>query len=83
MEDVLGFYGFAGVLVSHGLLNENLYFDTINIGVIWNKIIHIIPEWQKEAGPTQLENFAWLARRHRKWKRDVWKPGHKWKSNPT
>jgi hypothetical protein len=83
LEDVLGFYEFSGVLVSHGLLNENLFFDTINIEVIWSKIRHIIPAWQEEAGPAQFENFAWLAKRYRNWKKNVWRPGLKWKSNPN
>ena len=45
LEDVLGYYEFAGVLVSHGLLNENLFFDAINIDVIWNKIGPVVPGW--------------------------------------
>ena len=27
----------AGVLISHGLLNENLYFDSSGIGFIWRR----------------------------------------------
>ncbi len=83
LEDVLGFYEFAGVLVSHGLLNENLFFDAYGIEVIWKKVGHIIPDWQKAEGLSHLENFAWLAKRYQSWKKNVWKPNQKWKVKPV
>jgi hypothetical protein len=80
---VLGPLELAGVLISHGLLNENLYFDATGVEFIWDKIGHIIPEWQKEAGPTLWENAVWLAERQKLWKKKVWKPNQKWKMRPA
>ena len=70
----------AGVLVSHGLLNENLYFDVSGIGFIWQQLAPIIPGWQKEAGANLWENAVWLAERQKWWLKNVWKPGLKWKT---
>jgi hypothetical protein len=69
----------AGVLVSHGLLNENLYFDVSGIEFIWPTLAPIIPGAQKESGPTLWENAVWLAERQKWWKKNVWKPNMKWK----
>jgi len=79
---VLGSFELAGVLVSHGVLNENLYFDISPIGFMWETFEKIIPGWQKEAGPALWENAVWLAARHKKWEKDVWKPNLAWKLNP-
>lgn len=80
--DVLSSFETAGVLISHGLLNENLYFDASGIEFVWDKVAHIIPEWQKEAGAALWENAVWLAERQKKWKKNVWKPNLKWKTKP-
>jgi hypothetical protein len=80
--DVLSGFETAGVLISHGLLNENLYFDASGIEFIWKKIGHIIPEWQKETSPALWENAVWLAQRQKQWKEKVWKPNQKWKTQP-
>jgi len=79
---VLGSLEIAGVLISHGLLNENLYFDSSAIEFMWTKLEKIIPGWQKEAGPALWENAVWLAKRQKQWKKDVWKPNLAWKLNP-
>lgn len=76
---ILTEYEVAGALVSHGLLNENLYFDVSGIGFAWEKLGPIIAGWQKEAGPQLWENAVWLAARHKKWLKNVWKPNLKWK----
>ena len=82
LSRVLGQFEVAGVLISHGLLNENLYFDMSGIGFVWPRLEKVIPGWQKEAGPALWENAVWLAERHKKWQKEVWKPGLKWKSAP-
>jgi len=82
VSQVLGSLELAGVLISHGLLNENLYFDMSGIEFIWSQLGKIIPGWQKEAGPTLWENAVWLAARQKKWKKEVWKPGLAWKLKP-
>ncbi|HXW37132.1 MAG TPA: hypothetical protein VEJ36_04435 [Nitrososphaerales archaeon] len=76
----LGALELAGTLVSHGLLNENLYFDTSGIEFIWPTLAPLVAGMQKESGPALWENAAWLAQRHKKWKKKVWKPGGKWKT---
>jgi hypothetical protein len=77
---VLAAYEVAGVLISHGLLNENLYFDSFDVMHTWNKVKDIIPDWQKEAGPALWENYVWLAKRYQWWLKHVWKPNQKWKT---
>jgi len=77
--DVLSFFETAGVLVSFGLLNENLFFDATGFEFVWKKIGHIIPAWQKAESPAIWENAVWLAERYRYWKKNVWKPNQKWK----
>jgi len=72
----------AGALVSHGLINENLYFDMSGIAFLWEKIGHIIPDWQKDSDPALWENAVWLAERQKQWKKKVWKPNLKWKLAP-
>lgn len=76
---ILGQFEIAGVLISQGLLNENLYFDASGIEFIWGKLEKIVAGWQAEAGPALWENAVWLAQRQKKWKKDVWKPNLKWK----
>jgi len=78
---VLSFYEVAGVLVSHGLLNENLFFDASDIAFTWAKLEKIIPGWQKEVSPALWENAVWLAKRYKYWQKNVWKPNQKWKTS--
>ncbi len=80
VSDVLVGFETAGVLVSHGLLNENLYFDASGIEFVWKKVGHLIPEMQKETSPALWENAVWLAERQKQWKKKVWKPNQKWKT---
>ena len=79
--NILGQFEVAGVLVSHGLLNENLYFDTSGIGFAWSKLEKVVQGMQKEMGPALWENAAWLAERQKQWAKDVWKPGLAWKQD--
>ncbi len=76
---MLGQFETAGVLVSHGLLNENLYFDVSGIGFVWPKVEKIVQGMQKEMGPALWENAVWLAQRQKWWAKNVWKPNQKWK----
>jgi hypothetical protein len=79
LSTVLGSFELAGVLISHGVLNEDLYFDISAIGFLWPSLEKIIPEWQKVAGPALWENAVWLAERQKRWSKEVWKPGLQWK----
>ena len=78
--NVLGFFETAGVLVSHGLLHEDLFFDlSFGMDLVWPKISPIIPGWQKEAGLALWENAIWLVDRYQAWQKKVWKPNLSWK----
>lgn len=78
---VLGFFETIGVLVSHGLLNEDLVFDlSFGLDPIWEKLGPILPGWQKATMPALWENAVWLQKRYVAWRKNVWKPGMKWKS---
>jgi hypothetical protein len=77
--EILGSFEMAGVLVSHGLLNENLYFDMSGIEFMWPKFEKIVTGMRKEMGPALFENAVWLAERQKKWKKKVWKPDLAWK----
>ncbi len=73
--NILGFFETAGTLVSHGLLNEDLFFDlSFGLQPIWEKVAPIIPGWQKAASPALWENVVWLANRGEAWWKKVWKP---------
>jgi hypothetical protein len=78
---ILGQFEMAGVLVSHGLLNEDLYFDVSAIGFIWPMLEKIVPGMRKEAGPALWENAVWLAERQKQWAKEVWKPELAWKTD--
>jgi hypothetical protein len=80
VSHVLSFYEIAGTLVSHGLLNENLFFDASDVAFTWGKVEKIIPGWQKETSPALWENAVWLAKRYQNWYKKVWKPNQKWKT---
>ncbi len=79
LSRVLDLYEMAGVLVSHGLLNENLYFDLSTISLVWPKVEKIVDGMRKKGGPRVYENAVWLAGREKQWSRDVWKPNLAWK----
>ncbi len=76
---VLSSFELAGALISHGLLNENLYFDASGIEFMWKRLEKLIPGWQKEDGAALWENAVWLAERQKQWKKEVWKPKLAWK----
>ena len=68
-----------GVLVSHGLLNEDLYFDFSGIGFIWPRLEKIVAGMRKEMDESLFENAVWLAKRQREWKKEAWRPNLAWK----
>jgi Domain of unknown function (DUF4760) len=79
---LLGFYETVGVLVTHGLLNEDLCFD-LNFGLspLWKKLGPIVKGWQKATSPALWENAVWLAERSEAWAKSTWTPGLTWKMN--
>lgn len=79
---LLGFFETVGVLVTHGLLNEDLFFD-LNFGLtpLWNKLGPIVSGWQKATSPALWENAVWLAKRNETWAKNTWRPRLAWKMN--
>ena len=73
---VMAFYESIGVLVSRGLLHEDVFFDgAFAFDTLWPKLKGVVEEWQKAAGnPAAWENFYWLGQRLDVWRRDRWKP---------
>lgn len=84
VSSILGFFEVCGVLVSHKLLSEDIFFDlSFGLDLVWHKVGPIVPGWQKEAGPAIWENAIWLHQRFQAWSKTVWKPGLKWKLKST
>jgi hypothetical protein len=74
------FFETVGVMITHGLLDEDLFFDiSYHIGPVWEKLGPVILGWQKKVNPAIEENMAWLAKRYETWQKEVWKPDLKWK----
>jgi hypothetical protein len=59
----------AGVLVKHGVLNEDLYFDRYFVEPYWDRAKVIVREQRGKWHPAIAENFEWLARRAGTWRR--------------
>jgi len=73
--EFLGFYEGAGVLVSRGLLHEDVYFDApFALELVWPKVGPIIDEMREKLHPAAWENVAWLARRYETWSNTRWRP---------
>ncbi|GAC1334846.1 MAG: hypothetical protein NVSMB17_17050 [Candidatus Dormibacteria bacterium] len=72
---VLGFYESVGMLVSRGLIHEDVFFDVpFRFEVIWPRVEPLILDWQKVADDTAVwENVVWLARRYENWRETVWR----------
>lgn len=72
--EFLGFYEGAGVLVSRGLLHEDVYFDApFALELVWPKVSPIIEEMQERLDPAAWENVAWLAKRYDAWRSTSWR----------
>ena len=57
-----------GVLISRGLVDEDLFFDLFGgFDTIWRRVQNVVPGMRKELDPRLYENFELLARRHRAW----------------
>jgi hypothetical protein len=76
LAEFLGFYESAGVLVSRGLLHEDVFFDApFGLEMVWAKIGTILDEWQAAANdPAVWENVAWLGKRQEIWLKTRWRP---------
>jgi len=71
--EFLGFYEGAGVLVSRGLLHDDVYFDApFALELVWPKVGSIIDEMREQLDPAAWENVAWLAKRYEAWSKTKW-----------
>ena len=66
---VCGFFELSGVLVNHGLVDQDLYFDIFNPTPFWNKARPII-EGMKIDRPYIYENFESLNSKRLSWKKE-------------
>jgi hypothetical protein len=63
---VCGFFELSGVLVSYGLIDQNLYFDIFNPTPFWDKAKPIV-EGMKAKRPHIYENFELLNNKRLSW----------------
>ena len=66
---VCGFFELSGVLVNHGLVDQDLYFDIFNPTPFWNKAKPII-EGMRIDRPYIYENFESLNSKRLTWKKE-------------
>ncbi|MFY9614948.1 MAG: hypothetical protein WAT58_06075 [Candidatus Dormiibacterota bacterium] len=76
LTTVMAFFESVGVLVSRGLLSEDVYFDgPLGFEYLWPLVKPLIPGWQKAGGSEATwENVQWLGQRYEVWLKESWKP---------
>jgi hypothetical protein len=65
---VCGFFELSGVVVSYGMINQNLYFDVFNPTPFWQKAKPVV-EGMRNRRPHIYENFELLNDKRITWKR--------------
>jgi len=75
LANVMSFYEATAVLVSRGLLHEDVFLDApLGFEVIWPRLKPIVEGWQKSADdPAVWENLQWLGLRMEAWREQQWK----------
>ena len=67
---VCGFFELSGVLVNHGLVDQDLYFDIFNPTPFWNKARPIIEGMRRKRSDSYYyENFESLNNKRLIWKK--------------
>ena len=67
---VCGFFELSGVLVNHGLIDQNLYFEIFNPTPFWNKAKPIIEGMRNGKSDSHYyENFELLNSKRLSWKK--------------
>ncbi len=66
---VCGFFELSGVLMNHGLIDPDLYFDIFNPTPFWHKAKPII-EGMRTKRPHIYENFEILNNKRSVWKKE-------------
>ena len=65
---VLNHYETIGTLLKHGLLNEDLLFDWLAVGMVWDRLKSYALAWREEMGSSHMyENFEAAAEAQRAW----------------
>ncbi|MDN5845349.1 MAG: DUF4760 domain-containing protein [Candidatus Nitrosocosmicus sp.] len=65
---VCGFFELFGTLISHGLINPDIYFDIFNPSPFWHKAKPII-QGMRETRPRIYENFEAVSEKRNNWKK--------------
>jgi hypothetical protein len=65
---ICGFFELSGTLISHGLINPDIYFDIFNPTPFWNKARPVV-EGMRETRPHIYENFEMLSQKRSNWKK--------------
>ncbi len=63
---VCGFFELSGVLMNHGLIDPDLYFDIFNPSPFWHKAKPIV-NGMREKRPHIYENFEILNNKRQNW----------------
>ena len=70
ISNIMIFWETIGSLLKHGLLNEDLAFDTFLDAPPWSKVERFFKERRKkERSPLEGENIEYAFRRSLKWKK--------------
>jgi len=65
---VCGFFELSGTLISHGLINADIYFDIFNPSPFWHKAKPIV-DGMRETRPHIYENFEAVSEKRNNWKK--------------
>ena len=65
---VCGFFELSGTLISHGLIDPDIFFDIFNPSPFWHKAKPII-DGMRETRPHIYENFEMLNEKRNNWKK--------------
>ena len=65
---VCGFFELSGTLISHGLIDSDIFFDIFNPSPFWNKAKPIV-DGMRETRPHIYENFEALNEKRKNWKK--------------
>ena len=66
---VCGFFELSGVLLNHGLIDPDLYFDIFNPTPFWNRAKPIIEGMRNGKSDSHFENFESLNSKRLGWKK--------------
>lgn len=65
---VCGFFELSGTLISHGLIEPDIFFDIFNPSPFWHKAKPIV-DGMRETRPHIYENFEMLNEKRNNWKK--------------